>query len=85
MDISAKRCWLKSIRESKKLTQTDVANAAGISLDHYQRIEYGQRNPALSIAKKISDCLSFPMEWFVEAPADGKRKRRRTCRRNQAP
>ena len=68
MNAERKRMWLKALRESRELSQTEVAKLAGISLKHYQRIEYGQRNPAMPVAKRIADHFHFPMDWFVDAP-----------------
>lgn len=61
-----KRTWLRDIRVSRKLTQSDVARMLCISHDHYQRIEYGQRNPAPPLARKIAVLFDFPMERFYE-------------------
>ena len=69
MTYPAKREWLRAIRKDKGLTQTDVSKATGISLAYYQRIEYGQRNPSLAVARKLSALLGFPMEMLA-ADAD---------------
>ena len=68
MNAESKRAWLKYLRELEGPSQTAVANAAGIDLSYYQRIEYGERNPSLPVAKRIADFLEFPMTWFVEPP-----------------
>ena len=64
-----KREWLRDLRTDRNLTQTDVARMLNISMDHYQRIEYGQRNPSSILARKIAVLFDFPMERFYEAPA----------------
>lgn len=64
-----RRDWLRDMRTSRELTQTDVARMLGISHDHYQRIEYGQRNPSSMLARKIAVLFDVPMERFYEATA----------------
>ena len=64
-----KREWLRDLRAAQDLGQKDVARMLSISLDHYQSVEYGRRNPSPQLARKISVLFNFPMERFYEAPA----------------
>mgnify|MGYP002622121315 CR=1 FL=1 len=64
MNESRKRAWLRVLRNGAHMTQTEAAQAVGISLDHYQNIEYGKRNPSKRVAKRLSDLLGFPVEFF---------------------
>ena len=64
MNESHKRVWLRTLRNGAHMTQTEAATAAGISLDHYQNIEYGKRNPSKRVAARLSKLLGFPVEFF---------------------
>lgn len=67
------RGWLVKIRRGSELTQTDVATGVGISLTHYQWIEYGKRNPSPALAERIAEFLGFPVAFFMgdgRQPAD---------------
>lgn len=48
---------IKDFRMRKKLKQSDLAKAAGITVTSYQRIEYGTQRPSLDTALKIADAL----------------------------
>ncbi len=48
---------IKDFRTQKKLKQSDLAKAAGITVTSYQRIEYGTQRPSLDTALKIADAL----------------------------
>ena len=62
------RYWLKSIRESKKLTAQEVADEAGISQGYLTTIENGQRGANLPprTAKAIAEVLWFDWTRFYE-------------------
>ena len=64
MTESSKRVWLRALRNGAHMTQTQAAQAVGISLDHYQNIEYGKRNPSKKVAGRLSALLGFPVEFF---------------------
>ena len=65
-----RRSWMQSIRTAKKLTQTQAAEAIGISLNYYQRIEYGERNPSPELAMKISTFFNVPLDWLYTQRPD---------------
>lgn len=48
---------LKRARNLSKLTQLDVADQAGISVNYYARIERGEVQPALDTLEKIFKIL----------------------------
>lgn len=50
---------LKEIREQKKLTQEDVATAAGISTSYCARIERGEENPTFAVIQNICKALKI--------------------------
>lgn len=60
------RTWLRELRKSKRLSEADVAKAAGISQPSYHRIETGKQTPSVSTAKRIADCLGFYWGKFWE-------------------
>lgn len=64
MNESRKRSWLCALRKAACMTQTEAARAVGISLDHYQNIEYGKRNPSRRVANQLSELLEFPVDFF---------------------
>ncbi|MBW7651340.1 MULTISPECIES: helix-turn-helix transcriptional regulator [unclassified Anoxybacillus] len=60
------REWLKNKRLSKELTQKEIAKLVGISRSTYAMIEKGERNPSVSVAKRIADVLKFDWTIFFE-------------------
>lgn len=61
-----KRTWLKELRKEKGLTMNSVSAQAGISKTFYDKIESGERNASVKIAKSIAQVLGFPWERFFE-------------------
>ncbi len=57
------RKWLKETRDSKGLTQEEVAKLSGISRSHYTQIESGNKTPSVEVAKRIAKTLKF--EWVI--------------------
>lgn len=60
------RKWLLQIRNTKGLTQKDVAQLAGISRSYYADIERGDRDPGGRAAKRLADELGFDMALFYD-------------------
>lgn len=50
-----KREKLQEFRQSKKLTQEQMANQLNITVSHYKALEYGQRSPSFELMKKIKE------------------------------
>lgn len=48
-----KREKLQQFRQSKLLTQEQMANKLEITVSHYKALEYGQRNPSFELMEKI--------------------------------
>jgi len=61
-----KRDWLKFKRLEKRLTQSAVAEAAGIERSYYTMIELGERRPSVEVAKSIASVLDFDWTIFFE-------------------
>lgn len=53
---------LKTTREQKGLTQTELADKANISEVSYQRIEYGKQTPSLKTAFLIAEALNSTVD-----------------------
>jgi len=69
------RTWLIEIRESKGLTQHQVALLAGISRSAYSNIERG-KGLSVSLAKKVAKALGFNWHiFFDEKRAEMKQKK----------
>ena len=63
------REWLRVIRESKQLSQTEVARRAGITAAYYCMIESGKKTPKSGVAMRIADVLGFYWARFYEEKA----------------
>lgn len=59
------RLWLRNIRLMRRMTEKQVADAAGIAQPFYHRIENGAA-PSVQTAKKISKILGF--DWTLFFP-----------------
>lgn len=58
--------WLERLRHDKHMTEQDVAQAAGISQQHYNFIENGKRRPSVDVAKTLGELLGFDWTKFYE-------------------
>lgn len=57
------RDWLKRLRRSVHLTQSEAASKANVKRTTWASIEQGQRAPSVGTAKKIAQALDF--EWTI--------------------
>ena len=62
---------LKSIRESKKLSQTDLAKKTGLKPSAISHFETGQRKPSFDNLVKLADALSVSMDYLFGRDARG--------------
>lgn len=53
------RQHLKTLRESKKLTQQEFAKLVGIDRSTYANIELGHKNPSYPVALRIKEKLDY--------------------------
>ncbi len=62
------RAYLKKSRNSRNLTQQEIANSLGISLSYYCLIESGERQKDMNLlmASKLSKVLNVPLESIVQ-------------------
>ena len=58
------RKWLIELR--KGYTQTQIAEAVGITQQMYSFIELGERRPSVEVAKKIAAVLGFDWTRFYD-------------------
>lgn len=58
------RAYLVKAREKKNLTMRKTASLAGISYQHYSKIEYGEKGSKLSlrIMARIAEALSLSLD-----------------------
>ena len=58
---------LKTRRLLIGMSQTELAETAGVSLSLVRKIEYGQMKPSVKVAKRIAAVLCFDWtEFFKE-------------------
>ena len=62
------RSWLRYMRETKRMSEKQVADLVGISQPAYHAIETGDRNPSVPTAQKIAQVLDFDWTMFYPAP-----------------
>jgi transcriptional regulator with XRE-family HTH domain len=61
----------KQIRERRKelrVTQPDLAEMAGISINTFYKIERGQANPTVLVLNKIAEILGMELNLEVKQP-----------------
>ena len=56
--LDLKREKLQEFRQSKKLTQEQMAGCLNITVSHYKAIEYGQRNPSFELMERFKNSFS---------------------------
>lgn len=61
-----KRLWLRTLREKRGLTQAQLAEQVGISIQHYGMIETGERDPSGFVGLRIANRLNFDMALFYD-------------------
>lgn len=63
MSIFSER--LKRLRIANNLIQKDIAKVLDMTVNSYQRYEYGTRSPNLEIVTKISDYYNVPLDFLM--------------------
>lgn len=53
---------IAELRKKKGLKQTEIAKALGISLHAYQRFEYGEQEPRMSIMIALADFYGISLD-----------------------
>jgi DNA-binding XRE family transcriptional regulator len=77
-DTSADKIPLAQARRAKipQMTQTAVAEAVGLEQSTYSRIESGEMEPRVGLARRIAGHLGIPLDR-LEFPGEGKTPARR--------
>lgn len=57
---------LRKIRRNKDLTQEQLAEAVGVSLDFISNIERGKSAPSFPTIEKLAEVLQVPIEDFFQ-------------------
>lgn len=70
MEISDR---LKALRTSRKVTQQQAADAAGMRVQHYQRYEYGDRTPRIEQLIALADFYGVSLDYLVGRSDDPRR------------
>ena len=62
------RAWLKTLREERRLKQSEIAEMLGISQTYYNLIENGERQQKMTIelAAKLSKVFGVTIEYIME-------------------
>lgn len=62
---------LKTLRLSKGMSQSQLAQALGTSQAHIARLEAGDPDPRLSTLRRLADVLEIPIDEIVAAVSNG--------------
>ena len=61
-DVLPMRVW----RAMRGMSQTDLANAAGVSRQTVSNVERGETRPLLLVREALADALDVPAEYIQE-------------------
>ena len=75
---------IKTIRVSKKWTQKELANKAGIAITSLQQYEYHKRKPTVDQLIKIANALDIEPNYFMSNSSNEKREKAGKFRIEQA-
>jgi transcriptional regulator with XRE-family HTH domain len=67
---------IRVARARKRLSQDDLAKAAGVNQSYISEVEGGDRNPAMGTLERIADALGMNLAQLFEA-VEQERERRR--------
>lgn len=65
---------LKELRKVKKITQTMLGDAIGITLKQIQRYERGENEPTLSVLIALADFFDVSLDYLVGRSDDPERR-----------
>lgn len=65
---------LKRCRKSRKVTQKQAAEAAGVSCAMYQFYEYGQNEPTAGVLIRLADFYGVSLDYLVGRSDDPERR-----------
>ena len=56
---------LVKLRDSRNLSQKEVAKEFGVVVRAYQRYEYGEREPQLSVLVRMADFYNVSLDYLA--------------------
>lgn len=56
---------ITALRKAKKMSQADLAKAAGVSREIIGRYERNEVSPSVDVAKKIADTLEVSLDYLA--------------------
>lgn len=56
---------LRAARLARKLTQQNVADILGMTVNAYQKYEQSERSPSLETLVKLADLFHVPTDWIL--------------------
>lgn len=56
---------LRAARLARKLTQQNVADILGMTVNAYQKYEQSERSPSLETLIKLADLYAVPIDWLL--------------------
>ena len=62
---------VKQLRQSRALTQTQMAKLSGLPRATWANIESGAANPTLSVLHRVAHALQVTLEEIIAAPRSG--------------
>ena len=79
---------LKELKIKNNTSQTEIAEAVGLSLRGYQRYERGERDPSSAILQKLADYFDVSTDYLLGRTDDPTRRKKTTaghpCNRHNA-
>ena len=63
----------RQIRQERKITQKQTAEAIGTSEQNYQRYERGTQQPTLPVLMSLANYFNVPLDYLVGRSDDPKR------------
>lgn len=56
---------LTCLKESKNILQKDIAKSCNIPLRTYQRYEYGEREPSMTVLIALADYFNVSLDYLT--------------------
>jgi transcriptional regulator with XRE-family HTH domain len=61
---------LRKIRRDKDMTQEQLAEAIGVTMEYISRMEGGRYSPSFQVLEKLAEVLEVEVEEFFHFPKD---------------
>jgi len=65
MEISINKARIKYLRESQRIHQADLADAAGVDQRFISHIETGRKDPSVKVLVRIAKALGATLDELV--------------------